>query len=212
MKYRGMGVPAGPAGSRYTAPVERKGLSDRDEIAPKGGRRLLLWCLFSFFSSLIVASFQSGFFSVVRPFGTAPDLCLAFTVACGILFGSGYGAVTGIASGFLIDALSLGGFSVNVMIYFVCGALVGSFRMHEPRPFKDVWRYAVALVASVGAKKMLEILWVVLTAPTLDASKLFSDLLVRGSLCTVVFSFIVYIPTVAAFCIYRRAVISKNRF
>ena len=78
-----------------------------------------------FFASLICAVIQTGFFSVVRPFGCAPDVCLALSVAVGLKFGSKCGGVVGLMSGFTVDALSASGFSLAIPIYVVFGIVMG---------------------------------------------------------------------------------------
>ena len=199
------------AGARAPSGGETRGISSIDSFLSGGGRQITIRCLVIALSSMLVASFQSGFFSVVRPFGIAPDLCLAFTVACGILFGPGVGAVAGISSGFFIDALSSSGISASVIIYFLCGTVVGAFRMPEPAPLKDIWRFLVSITAACAAKKILETLWIVLTAPYLDASQLLNDFIIRGIVCTLLFSPLAYAPT-AAFLSIRRRIASRKRY
>ena len=187
------------AGARAPSGGETRGISSIDSFLSGGGRQITIRCLVIALSSMLVASFQSGFFSVVRPFGIAPDLCLAFTVACGI------------SSGFFIDALSSSGISASVIIYFLCGTVVGAFRMPEPAPLKDIWRFLVSITAACAAKKILETLWIVLTAPYLDASQLLNDFIIRGIVCTLLFSPLAYAPT-AAFLSIRRRIASRKRY
>lgn len=186
--------------------------SSRGDICRGSARNIVSCCFVAALAAFAVASFQSGFFSEVRPFGIAPDLCLGLTVACGMFFGAGFGALTGVASGFFIDALTVGGTSFNVIFYFLCGAIVGVFAVPEPRPIKDIWRYLARISIACTAKKISECLWIVLTSPSLDASRLLFDFILRGIVCTVVFSLIVYIPTSAAFLIHRKVTEAKKRF
>ena len=210
MDYRGSSRVGSPdrlqVGGEATSPM------GRGELCYGSGRHIAKCTFIAIISSLIVASFQSGFFSVVRPLGIAPDLCLAFTASCGLLFGSRFGALVGVASGFFIDALSIGGLSVNIVLYLLCGAVIGLIRIPETRPFRDVWRYLAAILTASCLKKLVEALWVVLTAPSLDASKLYIDLVVRGIICTTICSLGVYLPTSAVYLILRSSTVGKKKY
>ena len=212
MKYS---QPSRQIASKQGQSLSSRGASDsakRGDVCSGSVRNIILCCLYAVLASLVVASFQSGFFSEIRPFGIAPDLCLSLTVACGMLFGSRFGALVGVISGFFIDALTVGGLSFNIIFYFLCGAIIGVFAMPEPRPLKDIWRYLAGISVACAAKKIVEGMWVVLTAPSLDASKLIFTLIMRGILCTVAFSLMVYLPVVAVFCLYRRSREKRKRF
>ena len=201
-RERGIGALAG----------ESSAAGARGELCYGSGTRIALSCIVAVFAAMIVASFQCGFFSVVRPFGLAPDLCIAFVAASGLLCGSRFGAVTGIAVGFFIDAMSVGGISPNIILYFLCGAAVGLFRVPEPRPFREIWRYLSAVSAAAAAKKTLEAFWVVLTASDLDFSKLLIDFFVIGVTCTIAFSILVYLPVAVVFSLCRRSMASRQRY
>ena len=202
----------------------RNDMSDGDikaDVRPSGMRndlrggsvgRIVWQIVLAIIVGLIAASVQCGFFSSIRPFGIAPDLCLAVTVACGLLWGVRFGSMVGIASGFFIGAMTTAGVTPDIMIYFAAGIAIGFFKMPEPRPLKDIWRYFAAVTAVAVAKKIIETFWVVLTASSLDFSKLVVDLFLRGVICSVLFSPLAYLPCVAAFLIYRGSIISKRRF
>ena len=77
--------------------------------------------LAAFFTAII----QTCFFFNFRPFGYAPDLCLALTVACGIKFGPKCAGLIGLLSGFFLDAFSLSGISLAIPFYGALGITMG---------------------------------------------------------------------------------------
>ena len=182
----------------------------KNEPFCKGALNVWVCSVVAIFVAVLVASFQSGFFSAVRPFGKAPDLCLAFSVASGMLFGARFGAVSGVAVGFFIDALSVGGLSLNIPFYFICGAVSGILALPEIRPFRDILRYLATLSSACLAKQILLSLWVVLTSPSIDVGSIVLELILLELLCTTVFSFIVYLPASGIFVLRARRA-SKGR-
>lgn len=196
--------------SSYTS--ERQTAVNRDEPCYGGPRHIAVCCGAAVLSSLLVASFQTGFFSVIRPFGVAPDLCLAFTVACGLLFGSRFGALAGAASGFFIEAISSGGIPISIILYLVCGALTGLLRTPEPRPFRDILRYPVVLIAVCVSIQFISALWAILTARNLQIANIFINLFGKNVICTTLFSGLVYLPVSIGFVIFRRIRAAKHHF
>lgn len=161
-------------------------------------------------SAMIVAAFKVGFFFEIRPFGTAPDLCMAFVIASGLLFGSRFGGVVGLASGFFVDAMVTGGFSMNVIFFTVCGIVVGFFRIPEPRPIKDLWRFIAVLSAAMGVRQFLLALWVIVSAPSISPLRLLLDIILREIFCTALFSIPIYLLTLSGFAIRRRVKSGKG--
>ena len=195
--------------SRRLSPVRASSgrgsaMTSSDELCLGNPLNITLCCLAAILASLITASIQSGFFFQIRPFGIAPDLCLCFTVAAGLLFGSRFGGVAGVSAGIFIDAMTSGGFSLNILFYMACGIAVGFIRISEPRPIKDLWRYISVLICAAGVRQLFLALWVTVTAPSPNLLRLISDLLIKEIFCTALFSIPVFLITVAAFWIRRR--------
>lgn len=76
------------------------------------------------FSGLIIFSavLQSNCLTF---FGSVPALTLAFVCAIGFICGEGAGAVSGLLTGILVDALGSSGFSLSPIVYVLCGYLCG---------------------------------------------------------------------------------------
>ena len=83
----------------------------------------LLCALAAFFTAIT----QTCFFFNFRPFGFAPDLCLALTVVCGIKFGPKCAGIVGLLSGFFLDTFSASGISLAIPFYLLLGITVGIF-------------------------------------------------------------------------------------
>lgn len=86
---------------------------------------VILFALVCTAAAFFTAVIQTGFFFNFRPFGFAPDLCLAISVACGLKFGSKCGGIVGLLSGFFLDAFSSQGFSLAVIFYMLVGIAMG---------------------------------------------------------------------------------------
>lgn len=188
------------------------GRGKRPDLPCYGGwLKITVSCAAAILIALLTAALQSGFFLEIRPFGRAPQLCLALTVAVGMLFGERFGAVTGVASAVFIDAVSIGGLSLNILFYLVCGAAAGLLRLPEPRPLHDIARYSAILAASCSAKQGFLLLWVLMTSPSVRFGKLITDLFLSEILCTVLFSIPLYLLISFIFALYRKIRSRKSR-
>ena len=76
-------------------------------------------------SAFFIAIIQTCFFFNFRPFGFAPDLCLALAVATGLKFGAKCGGIVGLLSGFFLDCISSNGLSLAIPFYLALGIAVG---------------------------------------------------------------------------------------
>ena len=86
---------------------------------------LILFALTCTVAAFFTAVVQTGFFFNFRPFGFAPDLCLALAVVCGLKFGSKCGGIVGLLAGFFLDAFSAQGVSLAVIFYTLVGITMG---------------------------------------------------------------------------------------
>lgn len=76
---------------------------------------------------IVLSSFQVAFLSKLRFLGAVPDLMLC-TVLCMAYFSGRYtGATTGIAAGFLIEALGSQGISLLPVFYLLVGYIAGHY-------------------------------------------------------------------------------------
>lgn len=145
----------------------------------------LVYAAAAFFTAII----QTGFFFNFRPFGFAPDLCLALSAACGLKFGSKCGGVVGLLSGFFLDAFSSQGLSLAVIFYMLVGITMGI--VASPRSEINLPHFLVFLIgmASFALISGIGTLIKILTA---HSSVLIGSVLLNSTLpelfCTLIFS------------------------
>ena len=64
--------------------------------------------------------------SRIKIFGVSVALAFCASCSIGFIFGEKSGAIFGLISGLLIDALGVSGFSLNPILFTLCGSLCGS--------------------------------------------------------------------------------------
>lgn len=132
---------------------------------------------------LVLAVIQLSFFGRFRIFGAIPDLMIAAVLCIGYFTGPYTGAVSGIAAGFLIDALGTSGFSVLPICYLLEGYLAGHLARRIPtRGFLNylvflavtlLYRAAITLICAWVAYESLHLPFLTKTVlPELPATAL----------------------------------------
>ena len=140
-------------------------------------------------AAFLTAIIQTCFFFNLRPFGFAPDLCLALTVACGVKFGAKFGGIVGLCAGFFISAFSAPGLSPAAIFYTLVGLAMGILASPEsasklsPLPLFLVGVACGAAIAGLG--DLIRICIVHSASPI--AIYIFKTLLPEA-FCTLVFS------------------------
>ena len=76
---------------------------------------------------VILASMQVAFFGRIQPFGAVPDLMICTVLCISYHSGKYAGAITGIAAGFLIEAIGSQGISLLPVIYMIGGYVAGHY-------------------------------------------------------------------------------------
>lgn len=108
-----------------------------------------------------------------RLFGVVPDLCFATVLCVAYFCGKETGAVTGIAGGFLIEAMGSQGIALLPVVYLICGYVCGYFtRAILPRRF-------TAFLFVLGAALPVRALTTVIYASVLWQSLNLPSLLLR---------------------------------
>ena len=149
----------------------------------------------AFFTAII----QTCFFFNFRPFGFAPDLCLALTVACGIKFGPKFGGVVGLSAGFFIAAFSASGLSLAAIFYTLTGIAMGILASPESASkFSHISLFFIGVLCSaaiVGLGDIIRICVIHAAAPVI--AYVFKTVLPE-ILCTTIFSPAIYFFTALA--------------
>ncbi len=76
---------------------------------------------------LLLSSLQVSLFARFQPFGATPDLMLCFVLCIFYFWGKYAGAVTGIAAGFVIEAIGGQGISFLPVVYMLYGYIGGAY-------------------------------------------------------------------------------------
>lgn len=100
---------------------------------------------------LIIASFQVSVLGRFPPFGAVPDLMIV-TVLCVAYFCGRYaGAITGIAAGFIIEAIGSQGISLLPVVYMIGAYVAGHYaRTVKPKRY-TVYLFFLACALFVRA-------------------------------------------------------------
>lgn len=76
---------------------------------------------------LFLACMQVAFFGKLQLFGAVPDLMICTVLIIAYFSGAHAGAMTGIAAGFVIEALGSRGISILPVVFMIGGYLVGYY-------------------------------------------------------------------------------------
>lgn len=74
---------------------------------------------------IILAIFQTAFFSRFPLFGAVPDLVFAASLSVAMFEGERAGSVAGIFAGYFIEAIGATGLSILPVFYMICAAVCG---------------------------------------------------------------------------------------
>jgi hypothetical protein len=149
--------------------------------------------------AMLTAVVETSFFHSFRPFGYAPDLCLALSVATGLKFGAKCGGIVGVMAGFFVDSFADVGLSLSVLLYFAIGVVAGIVSaMEAGRGLNGFLMFLGSMVAAIGAGSMLTLIIECILHFDMSILAVISRT-VAESICTFVFAPAVYLP-VALLC------------
>lgn len=143
----------------------------------------------AFFTAII----QTCFFFNFRPFGFAPDLCLALTVACGIKFGPKCAGLVGLLSGFFLDTFSASGISLAIPFYILLGITVGIFSGEGSETnLPHIIIFIIGVIGGAAVSGFATTIHILLTYSSFIIGDVLFKTVFFEALCTVIFSFAVY--------------------
>lgn len=96
---------------------------------------------------LLVLAFQTTLFNDVRPFGFAIQIVAIFVACAGVVHGPEIGAIVGLVSGIMYDAVLAPPLGVSAIVLAIVG-VTGALLL---RPFRDPPWWLKVLMASVAA-------------------------------------------------------------
>ena len=125
-----------------------------------------------------------------RIFGVMPDLVLSCVIATAMFEGAKFGAVTGVAAGFFIDAVGSVGVSLSPLIYCVFGYIVGICAEFLFR--RGLLSFTMATVIGYFLRGFVTILLVAVFWKTYSTFFVFLRTVLPEIVLSVIFSYPVY--------------------
>lgn len=140
----------------------------------------------------LIAVLQVSFFSRFRLFGAVPDLMIC-TVLCLAFFSGKYmGAVTGIAAGFLIEAMGSTGITLLPICYLFCGYIAGHYaRAVIPRRYSV---YLIYLSVTLFFRAAITFLYACLNYKSINLPQILLQSVLPEMLLTAIAGCLLYFP------------------
>ena len=164
--------------------------------------RLILGLILIIPTVLFLAIMQT---SVLKIFGSPPGLTLLFTCAVGMIFSEREGAFVGVFSGFIIDCLGGGVFSLSPIFFMLCGYFCGicaRFVLSRNMPSFAVYMLVVGVL-----KEMINIFYFGMSSQSLNLFEALTNTLIPDYFAFVICSPAVYL---IAFILKKIIFIKKN--
>ena len=149
--------------------------------------RIILGLIFIIPTVLFLAIMQT---SVLKIFLAPPVLTLLFTCAVGMIFGEREGAAVGVFSGFIIDCLGGGVFSLSPIFFMLCGYFCGicaRFVLSRNMPSFVVYMLVVGVL-----KEMINIFYFGMSSQSLNLFEALTNTLIPDYFAFVICSPAVY--------------------
>lgn len=141
-----------------------------------------------FFLSII----QTSVLARAKPFGATPDLMISVVVTFAVYLGCHPGAITGIAAGFLVDALTGVGFSILPLVYFLLGYIIGYYAKVQsfPKYLYDLICLAISLIV----RGITSLAYTALSAGSFHFPTFLVKLALPEMLGTFIFGIVIFFP------------------
>lgn len=165
--------------------IERSNAKRREKAISK---QLIIGVLIYVPFIMICACLQSSTFKI---FSMPPSLCLLVSCAMGMLINEKVGAISGIFSGFIIDAVGGGIFAVSPLFYMLCGYFCGvmvKFVLSANFPSYFVYMLAVGVL-----KELLNVFYFGMMSGNLNLVELLFNTLIPDYFAFLIFSPAVYL-------------------
>ncbi len=141
---------------------------------------------------LTVAVLQTTLFSEFRIWGVVPELCFVTLLTVSFVLGRETGAITGIAAGFLLDALGTTGISLTPVFYLLCGYVCGHFtRAIRPKRFTA---YLAVLGCGIPLNAAMTLIRICLTYREIRLLDILLHILLPEAAVTLLFGLLLHYP------------------
>ncbi len=141
---------------------------------------------------LAVMILQTTVLAKLKPLGVVPDLTYATLLLIAYFCGKETGAVTGIAAGFVLDAIGSLGISILPVCYLICGYVCGYFtRAILPRRFTA---FLVVMGAAVPVRVVITLVTMAMTYREIHLLEILIYVLLPEMLTTFLAAVLLYFP------------------
>lgn len=140
---------------------------------------------------LTVAVLQVSFFGRFRFLGASPDLMICTTLCIAYFSGRYMGAVTGIAAGFLIEALGTEGVMLLAVCYLFLGYLAGHYAKITPSGYTT---YLLYLGVTLVYRAAITVLYACLNYQTVRLPDILLYSVLPEMLLTAIAGCVMYFP------------------
>ena len=147
---------------------------------------------------ILSAILQVSLFSRFRLFGAVPDLMIVAVLCIAFFCGRYAGAVTGIAAGFLIEAIGTSGISILPLCYFLCGYLVGHYARTVQKSYPP---YLIYLGCILLIRATVTVLYACMTYQNVNLPLILVRSVLPEALVTAIAGCALYFP-LKLFCYY----------
>ena len=140
---------------------------------------------------LLQALLQVSLFSRFRLMGAVPDLMLVSVLCIAFFCGRYAGAVTGIAAGFLIEAIGSVGISILPLCYFLSGYLIGHYARTSQKRYPI---YLVYLGCTLLIRASITVLYACMTYQSVNLPQILVQSVLPEALVTAIAGCALYFP------------------
>ena len=143
-------------------------------------------------SLLLFSVLQVSFFARFPFFGATPDLIICTVLCISYFCGRYAGGITGLAGGFLIEAIGASGITLLPVIYFLFGYVVGYYSRAVIQ--KRYSSYLFYLGIALAIRATVTVLYAALTYRNLSLPTLLIHTLLPEAAGTAIAGAILYVP------------------
>ncbi len=140
---------------------------------------------------MLSAILQVSLFSRFRVLGAVPDLMIVSVLCISFFCGRYAGAITGIAAGFLIDAIGTTGITILPLCYFLCGYLVGHYARAMQKGYTS---YLLYLGCILPIRATVTVLYACMTYQNVNLPEILLRSVLPEVLVTAVAGLALYFP------------------
>ena len=144
------------------------------------------------FYLFLLAIVQTSVLAVKKPFGGVPDLLLSTVLCISLYCGCYAGAVTGIAAGFLTDAIGTVGLSILPLVYFLVAYFFGYYT--KVLGVRGYLTYLIGVGISLPVRLIATLIQSVVATDGLRGGVFMTATALPELLGTLLFSLILYFP------------------